>query len=139
MNKPKAPKDMTAPEFVDYLQKRVHERVTDKTLINDGSMTAAFIVAFAKGLLSEPAPNPFTPDQVATMREIQRNGFDYAAKDKDGDVWIYRETPYKTDIEWLTKCNYEKDVFNIFDGVTSWDDTEPLCFADYAPLEGEQP
>lgn len=127
----KAPKDMTAVEFVEYLVSRKEdEKVLD--------VNVYYTLEFLKGRLNEPAPNPFTPDQLAWMREEQRNGYNYAAIDFDGEVRLFEKKPMKDCTHWnkITGSNSKSN------GKGSWlsnlltvDDPEPLCFADFAPLE----
>lgn len=128
MNKPKAPKDMTAPEFVEYLEK------TRPSM----PMAERFVLRTA---LDEPAPSPFTPDQLAWMRIEQLDGFAYAAMDFDREVRLFGAKPENDGTHWNGQREYsEKSI-----GIYSWigvfmtpDDPEPLCFADYAPLEGAE-
>ena len=130
----KAPKDMTAPEFVQMI---------DDSDGKSGSPDSArlYTLSWLKKVLLEPAPNPFTPDQLAWMREEQRAGYHYAAKDECGCkcVCCYIEKPTRDEIRLMWKsCDYYKKNAKPFflSRLLSWDDPEPLCFADYAPLEG---
>ena len=127
----KAPKDMTAVEFVEYLiARKKDEKVLD--------VNVYYTLEFLKGRLNEPALNPFTPDQLAWMREEQRNGYRYAARDRDGNCYLFTQKPIKEDRCWeLEKQDHRysdrRDGF--LEKILSFDDPEPLCFADYAPLE----
>ena len=126
----KAPKDMTAVEFVEYLiARKKDEKVLD--------VNVYYTLEFLKGRLNEPAQNPFTPDQLAWMREEQRNGYRYAARDRDGNCYLFTQKPIKEDRCWgLEKQDHRysdrRDGF--LEKILSFDDPEPLCFADYAPL-----
>lgn len=150
MNKPKAPKDMTVTEFVDLVERRY--------ATGTGCNMDAWIDMLRK-IAEEPAPNPFTPDQIAWMREEQRNGMKYAAKDSDGIISVYTSKPQKvldafdeygeeprpcwdlTGAQYYENGDMAEDVTHVkflFDAL-KWEDEEPFCFADYAPLEGEKP
>lgn len=127
----KAPKDMNAVEFVDYL-------------INGGVLTSipdddSFIkLAIIKDALNKPAPNPFTPDQLAWMREEQKSGFEYAWCDKKGYVWCSAALPSTGIIEtggWECAGCHGVGMGSFLRRMLSSDDSEPLRFADYAPLE----
>ena len=134
MIKQKAPKDMTVDEFIDLVERRygTKEPTNMSVWINTLRMIA-----------DEPAPNPFTPDQIAWMRETQRSGSFYAAMDRDGSVCLYEKKPEKHCTEWLSCGEKNGSTAAINGGFTflskhlSWDDPEPLCFADYAPITGD--
>ena len=133
MIKPKAPKDMTATEFVAHL-----EIVASREMLAKNLEGWAITLQGLRKELLEPAPNPFTPDQLAWMREEQRNGYRYAAKDLDGNCYLFTHKPIKEDHCWeLEKQDHRysdrRDGF--LEKILSFDDPEPLCFADYAPLE----
>lgn len=125
----KAPKDMTAPELVAEIKKRYSSgEYCGLSTINMTQLSE---------MMREHAPNPFTPDQLAWMREEQRNGYMYSAKNKMGSVMVYCEKPYRDHDRWLNTDKYQNFVAPRFlNECLSWDDPEPLCFADYAPLEG---
>ncbi len=132
MIKQKAPKDMTAVEFVEYLiARKKDEKVLD--------VNVYYTLEFLKGRLNEPAQNPFTPDQLAWMRETQRSGYCFVAMDTGGNIWCYATKPFKSFDSWEEKepdrFPIEITQFMFFDKFLSWDDPEPICFADYAPLE----
>ena len=127
MNKPKAPKDMTVDEFIDLVEKRYHTE--DPTNMNSWINTLRMIA-------EEPAPNPFTPDQIAWMRAMQRSGWKYATRDENCVVCVSEQQPTKWQHGWTASGGYESIPDNFLDSVVIWDDPEPLCFADYAPLEG---
>ena len=129
MLKQKAPKDMTVEEFIDLVERRygTKEPTNMSVWINTLRMIA-----------DEPAPNPFAPDQLAWMREEQRNGYRYAASDRDRNCYLFTHKPIKEDHCWeLEKQDHHysdrRDGF--LESILSFDDPEPLCFADYAPLE----
>jgi len=101
------------------------------------SLAGDFILRKVEEMLNEPAPNPFTPDQLAWMREEQRAGFGYAAMDENRTVKCFPSYPEKRDRYWITSSSEHcAPLFGFLSEVLSWDDPEPLCFADYAPLEG---
>lgn len=135
MIKPKAPKDMTATEFVEHL-----ELVASREMLAKNTEGWAITLQGIRRELSEPAPSPFTPDQLAWMRVEQLDGFAYAAMDFDREVRLFGAKPENDGTHWNGKRGYsEKSI-----GIYSWlgahmihDDPEPLCFADYAPLEGK--
>lgn len=133
MIRQKAPKDMTATEFVGHL-----ELVASREMLAKNLEGWAITLQGLRKELSEPAPNPFTPDQLAWMREEQRNGYRYAARDRDGNCYLFTQKPIKEDHCWeLEKQDHRysdrRDGF--LEKILSFDDPEPLCFADYAPLE----
>lgn len=138
MIKQKAPKDMTFEEGIAYSEK-VFKDGKESGCYSDGSLfTFAEFFEFLHRRLKEPAPNPFTPDQLAWMREEQRNGYRYAARDRDGNCYLFTQKPIKEDHCWeLEKQDHRysdrRDGF--LEKILSFDDPEPLCFADYAPLE----
>ena len=128
----KAPKDMTAMEFVAHLEILASREMLAKNL-EGWSITLQGL----RKELSEPAPNQFTPDQLAWMREEQRNGFNYAAIDFDGEVRLFERKPMKDCTHWNKNAGSNSKS----NGKGSWlskllsvDDPEPLCFSDYAPL-----
>ena len=125
----KGPKDMTVTEFIGLVEKRY--------LTGNGCNMDHWINTL-RMIAEEPAPNPFTPDQLAWMRVEQRSGYNYAAIDFDGEVRLFEKKPMKDCTHWnkITGSNSKSN------GKGSWlskllsvDDAEPLCFADYAPLE----
>ena len=126
MIKQKAPKNMTAPEFVTYI-------CETQTILPD------YWKQSLQMMLKEPAPNSFTPDQLAVMRELQRNGFNYAAQDDGEDTYVYCKMPTKElpTLGWDTDDGYENCIFSFLVEVLSWQDATPLCFADFAPLDDE--
>lgn len=127
----KAPKDMNAVEFVDYL---INGNVLTSIPDDDSFIQLAII----KDALKKPAPNPFTPDQLAWMREEQRMGYVCAAKDENGNVCTYTDKPDKSEKHglWQTGGQYRRYSNKSFLYVIlSWNDKSPLYFKDYAPLE----
>lgn len=130
MIKQKAPKDMTVTEFIGLVEKRY--------LTGNGCNMDHWINTL-RMIAEEPAPNPFTPDQLAWMREAQRSRYCFVAMDTGGNVWCYATKPFKSFDSWEEKepDRFPIDItqFMFFDKILSWDDPEPLCFADYAPLE----
>lgn len=127
----KAPKDMTAVEFVEYLVSRKEdEKVLD--------VNVYYTLEFLKGRLNEPAPNPFTPDQLAWMRIKQGEGYQYAAMDFDNEVRLFGEKPDNDGTHWNGQSGYIEQSIGLWSWMRDYlstDDPEPLCFADYAPLE----
>lgn len=127
----KAPRDMTAPEFVAHL-KEIALKECKGNIGNGWAITISGLEAE----LVEPAPNPFTEDQLAWMRVEQRNGYHYATIDRDGAIWNWEEKPERKDLVWRPNRNGLKRYAHMrfLQRVLSWGDPEPLCFADYAPL-----
>ena len=130
MNKPKAPRDMSVEAFIDLVEKRYHAE--EPTNMNAWINTLRMIA-------EEPAQNPFTPDQLATMRELQRNGFGYAAKDPCDTVFAYENEPEQDeDGYWTaekTGGNCIKLPFEFLAEALDSEDKKSFCFADYAPLD----
>lgn len=130
MIKPKAPKDMTATEFVALFESRYPGNEIYRSVL--------------KKILAEPAPNPFTPDQIAWMRvEQQDNGIMYAAMNEAGIVSFFRDCPIENtghgERFFGSKFGSVKRSSTCFlVKVLSVDDPEPLCFADFAPLTYER-
>ena len=126
----KAPKDMTATEFVEYFK--------EKKQVPSYGCNIKETYDFMVKMLSEPAPNPFTPDQVAWMRIMQEMKFFYAVAGSDGSICLTEQKPVRDNNKnWLVSASYytwfRKGIF--LENYISFDDPEPLCFADYAPLE----
>ena len=125
MIKQKAPKDMTATEFVEGFIAFMNKR--DTTIYDEENL---------RDYLSMPAPNPFTPDQLATMREYQRSGMNYVANNSGVALLFYKTKPYLEDNVWRPSEKFvmSKKPSLSFLG-TSLGYNEVICFADYAPLE----
>ena len=117
----KAPKDMTAPEFVEYLCADDVIVPTMKQILRD--------------MMKLPAPNPFTPDQIATMREYQRNGINFAVNN-NRVLLFYADEPKLEDHVWKSKND---PLFTISPDLSflgkELASLEVICFSDYAPLE----
>lgn len=127
MIKPKAPKDMTAVEFVEYLiARKEDEKVLD--------VNVYYTLEFLKGRLNEPAPNPFTPDQLAWMREEQRTGMNYAYKATNWYIFCCSEKPEMRDGN-LRDLSEDHSAHKANFLTRFLDVNEFICFADYAPLE----
>ena len=126
----KAPKDMNAPEFVAMI-----DDGGKPTTLSDSERL--YTLSFLKAKLAEPAPNPFTEDQLAWMREEQRTGFMFAWSDAKGYIWCSAATPSEKVVEtggWECAGCHGAGMGSFLRGLLSPDDPEPLCFADYAPL-----
>ena len=84
-----------------------------------------------------PAPNPFTDNQIAWFGVMRECGMEYAAMDVFNFVTVYEKKPVKQGASWLFNDGgvlvMPKSSF--LNKVLTSDDPEPLCFADYAPLE----
>ena len=129
MLKQKAPKDMTVEEFIDLVERRygTKEPTNMSVWINTLRMIA-----------DEPAPNPFAPDQLAWMRIKQGEGYRYAAMDFDNEVRLFGEKPDNDGTHWNGQSGYIEQSIGLWSWMRDYlstDDPEPLCFADYAPLE----
>ena len=131
----KAPKDMTAPELVADVKRR----------IESGALKQPFDYNDLYGILSEPASNPFTPDQLAVLRELQRSGMSYAAMDASGTVFCYDTKPVMDeDGYWYEKSAAGEYIasdylscFVFMKEALSGEDNPIIRFADYAPLEAD--
>ena len=134
----KAPKDMTAPEYEAHIESVLN--TLDKFVTKndpDRELVKAFI-QLMRDELAKPAPNPFTVDQIGAMRECQRCGYGFAAMNYDRWVELHEERPERRNGKWESSGDYFfVPVTSFWNKVISPDDPEPLCFADYAPLEGE--
>ena len=134
MIKLKAPKDMTAMEFVAHLEILASREMLAKNL-EGWSITLQGL----RKELSEPAPNQFTPDQLASMRECQRGNWNYAAMDENEVVFLYETAP-SMDKEGYWEANngcYQESHLAFLSDVLCLDKKSFICFADYAPLEGK--
>ena len=131
MIKQKAPKDMTAPEFVEHL-KGLLSRFNPKDIPH-----IIITISDMERELLKPAPNPFTTTQNEVMREYQIDGFNYAAMDASGLVHVFKDKPYKDHAvsKWMSKEISKYTSFSFLYSACSYDDHEPLCFSDYAQLE----
>ncbi|NCC85301.1 MAG: hypothetical protein EOM03_14410 [Clostridia bacterium] len=130
MNKPIAPKDMTVEAFIDLVEKRNHS-------IKPMNMNAW--INTLRMIAEEPAPNPFTADQLAWMRQEQKSGFLFAWSDAKGYIWCSVAKPSEKVIEtggWECAGCHGAGMGTFLRWHLHPDDPEPLCFADYAPLEG---
>ena len=128
MINPKSPKDLTVSEFINLVEKRYH--TAEPTNMNAWINTLRMIA-------NEPAPDPFTLDQLAVFRELQRDGYLYAAKDWNGLMYVYRERPSRHGDNWEANGGHLRIEFDFIDAIISHDDSEPLCFSDYAPINNE--
>ena len=134
MNKPKAMADRTPREFADHIESVLDAMMRLSTTTDaERGLTLAFIQVMREEL-EKPAPNPFTKDQLAWMREEQRAGLRYAAMDENGNVYMYAACPHKRENEWWYNSYTGWQCRNFLQSVLSWEDDKPLCFADYAPL-----
>lgn len=90
-------------------------------------------------LINSPVLNPFTDDQLAWMREMQRQKLNFACANIGGGIYLSEFKPNVDESgivagEWFFYLQPPKTFLREF--IHSGD--EPLCFADYAPLpEGE--
>ncbi len=122
----KAPASMIAPEFVEFLKPR----------FNPDSPAMSMAMSIITEALNEPAPNPFTEDQLAWMwiEYVYRN-VRYAVMSLGGDVLFFRDKPTKaSDGTWQsnTACtNAILGKYTFLGQILSHDDQEPLCLADY--------
>lgn len=149
MNKPKAPKDMSLGELLEEykaerkcaLCKYDQYCTTKEPLILGRTETIPSCMSgriWMERKMNEPAPNPFTPDQIAWMRVEQQDAYFYAAMDYDGEIHLFGEEPEEDGTHWNRTDNYSGQSLGLY----SWlkDFLTPggpfLCFADYAPLEG---
>ena len=129
MIKQKAPKNMTVDEFIDLVEKRYGTKEPTNTSIWINTL---------RMIAGEPAPNPFKPDQLAWMRIMQEMKFFYAVAGSDGSICLTEQKPVRDNNKnWLVSASYytwfRKGIF--LENYISFDDPEPLCFAEYAPLE----
>lgn len=125
----KAPKDMNAVEFVDCL---INGNVLTSVPDDDSFIQLKII----KDMLTKPAPNPFTPDQLAVMREYQRSGINYVANNNNLALLFYKDRPYIESCVWKPVGGLIMTIkpSHSFLG-SALCEREVLCFADYAPLE----
>ena len=80
----------------------------------------------------------FSDDQLAVMRELRRIGFNFMARDKEGNcLFTYKNKPIKHEGEWNADGLCYIIPGGIFQQITA-DDVECLCFADYINVEDAQ-
>ena len=137
MIKPKAPKDMMAEEFINFAQERYES--TPKNAGSDGMLSSVYMFELLREYLTLSAMNPCTPDELAWMRVEQKDGWNYAAMDWNKSVYLYIKKPKRHGDNWQAeKCGEHKLMDNRFlSNCLNRGDQEPLCFADYAPLNNE--
>ena len=144
MIKQKAPKDMTGAELIAPIKSLL------LSYVDAGVYHLADMENIGEAIeerINEPAPNPFTENQIAVMLEYQKDGYKYAAKSSSGVVCVFKDKPCRVLLHanpvtretfgsWVTRESpFEVTSFEFLKKVTNWSDPEPLCFADYAPLE----
>ena len=134
----KAPKDMTFEEGIAYSEK-VFKDGKESGCYSDGSrFTFEEFFDFLHRRLKEPAPNPFTPDQLAVMREYQRNGINFAVNN-NRVLLFYADEPKREDHVWRSK---KEPLFTISPELSFLGKElailDVICFADFAPLEGKK-
>lgn len=124
---PKAPKDMTATEFVDVFAERYKDY--------DTQMLPIACAILMRGMLKDPAPELFTQDQLATMREYQRDGVNYAANNSGRVLLFYKNKPVSEHSCWNAPggVSFTLPPEQSFLGRVLAEN-EVICFADYAPL-----
>ena len=137
MIKRKAPKDMSSSEFVDYVEAHLKKNLEDINGNVFDETVEREIVDFLRERLEEPAPNPFTPDQIAVMRELQKSGYLYVAQDFNDEIYAYTDLPKKTDFSWTCDKGMMEANFAFLKETLCWQDEKPLYLPDYAPLDGE--
>ena len=132
MIKQKAPRDMTATEFVAHL-----EIIASREMLSKNTEGWAITLQGLHKELSEPAPNPFTPDQLASMRECQRGDWNYAAMDENDVVFLYETAPsIDKDGYWeANNGSYQESHLAFLSDVLCLDKKSIIRLADYAPLE----
>lgn len=78
-----------------------------------------------------------TEDDLAVLKYAKICGAKYVAKDKNGDIFMYYQLPYKIDDgnsffhnKWT---NIDKDYLQINAPISfiSWEDDEPVCIERY--------
>ena len=136
MIKQKAPKDMTFEEGIAYSEK-VFKDGKESGCYSDGSLfTFAEFFEFLHRRLKEPAPNPFTPDQLAVMREHQRNGINFAVNNSGFSLLFYKKKPYIENNVWKPLDGFVTSIQPSISFLgAALEINEVICFADYAPLE----
>ena len=131
MIKQKAPKDMTATEFVAHL-----EIIASREMLAKNLEGWAITLQGLRKELSEPAPNPFTPDQLAVMREHQRNGINFAVNNSGFSLLFYKKKPYIENNVWKPLDGFVTSIQPSISFLgAALEINEVICFADYAPLE----
>lgn len=73
-----------------------------------------------------------TPDEKAILRNIK--GFNYIARTKDGNLYIYKIKPIKEADAYYEGCWHEFKMFNHLFQMVQWTDDEPWKIEDLLML-----
>lgn len=79
-----------------------------------------------------PKKKQFSQDTLNFFKMIDKK-FEWIARDRDGEVWIYISKPKKRDISWENFGLYKPlDIIkdSLFDEIL-WEDEEPVYIDDY--------
>lgn len=85
-----------------------------------------------KNIIRLPKKKQFSQDTLNLFKYIDKK-FEWIAKDKDGEVWIYIDKPEKRDVSWENFDLYKPlDIIkdSLFDQIL-WEDEEPIYIDDY--------
>ena len=65
------------------------------------------------------------------LKQLRNEGYNYLARDEDGDLWVFRVKPEKEDDFWDAKTDYHSAVIeNDNFPEVKWSDDEPTEIAD---------
>ena len=65
------------------------------------------------------------------LKQLRNEGYNYLARDEDGDLWGFREKPKKEDDFWDTETDYRSTIIESDDfPEIKWADDEPTEIAD---------
>ena len=79
-----------------------------------------------------PKKKQFSQDTLNFFKYIDKK-FEWIAKDKDGEVWIFIDKPKKSNVSWANFGSYKPlDVIknSLFTEI-KWEDEEPIYIDDY--------
>ena len=85
-----------------------------------------------KNIIKLPKKKQFSQDTLNFFKCIDKK-FEWIARDRDGEVWIYISKPKKRDISWENFGLYKPlDIIkdSLFDEIL-WEDDEPIYIDDY--------
>lgn len=124
-------------EYEDYTSDRVH-KIDDNTfyvLCEDKFLKDNISVETIKRItkiIKLPKKKQFSQDTLNLFKYIDKK-FEWIARDRDGEVWIYISKPKKRDISWENFGLYKPlDIIkdSLFTEI-KWEDEEPIYIDDY--------
>ena len=87
----------------------------------------------SKVLWERPSKPTLTDDEKVILRNIKKN-YKYIARDREGELFVYREAPYKNIEGWYANKSKSMEAFNHLFQFIKWEDGLPYEIASL--LEG---